>query len=533
MSQKISPIPNSFDNLCQEAGYYDPTILQQRICGMFQKSSGQDTVYQAGPEDGAAIAALLAALILQKKSTAANETGSKQTLILTSFSGLLKAHAFCSGLKQKEAFKHTPVVIGLTKDAKEDLPFLQKQAGILISSPERLIDHLRRDNLAIHGIRQVFIVDPQLEEQKASSASGTTGNTLLEVTESFYKDLLFIFSKFQKHPVTKLFAPYQTLQDHTSGFLNRPGFVSISDWSQISAKTEIRILDFLTPSQIVESIVSDLQSNLLIFCKDQQQRSAIQSRIDKLGPFITASLFTPEDVLPRITTMVDICVAGQETEEAIRNTLVTLCSHAKVNRCLFLIEAANPNYNATHIQERYPMSSMKHDNPTSEEFEAGKIRLLLEQVKLDKDPDELHRLKKVIRKQIPLRFRSYLYAYLLREALQLEKPQQSRKPRTQKSSGVETRKEKPVKTSFTGDENTATLFVSTGKSRRVFAKDLIQFFSEGLGISESDIQHIKVLANYSFVSVSKPIAEQAIEKLHGTKFRGRAITISYAKKRPE
>jgi len=47
--------------------------------------------------------------------------------------------------------------------------------------------------------------------------------------------------------------------------------------------------------------------------------------------------------------------------------------------------------------------------------------------------------------------------------------------------------------------------------------------------AKEDIGMIRILDNYSFVQVRDSKADEIIKALNGTKFRGRSITVNYAK----
>ena len=134
------------------------------------------------------------------------------------------------------------------------------------------------------------------------------------------------------------------------------------------------------------------------------------------------------------------------------------------------------------------------------------IKTVLKRIKEDENPEELNAIRSLFRKNIPLHSRAYVSAFLLREAAK-------------------------VGGGSTGD--LATLFISIGKNRKVFPKDLNKLFSQELGLKSSDIGTIKILDNYSFVDISESYAQRAIDKLNGTEVRGRKITVNFARKKEE
>lgn len=146
-----------------------------------------------------------------------------------------------------------------------------------------------------------------------------------------------------------------------------------------------------------------------------------------------------------------------------------------------------------------------NNGASHDELLKGKIRSIVKRIKEDADPEELNRLRKLVRRNVPIFLRGYFMAYLLKDA-----------------SG---------KVSVAQDMK--TLFVSIGKNRRVFPRDLSRLFSSTLDIKASSIGNIKVLDNYSFIDVPEPLAQKAISLLDGKDFRGRKITVNHARKKEE
>jgi ATP-dependent RNA helicase DeaD len=143
------------------------------------------------------------------------------------------------------------------------------------------------------------------------------------------------------------------------------------------------------------------------------------------------------------------------------------------------------------------------------EIDGPKFKALLDDVLKrirDEDPHELDAYRALFRKNVPFFLRSYVAAYLLRQA-----------------SGRLGPRQRP--------SQVTTLFVSIGKNRKVFPRDLVLFFVHGAQLSKSNLGDIKILENYSFVEVEEPLAAKVIQQLDGSTFRGRRVSVNFAKKR--
>lgn len=79
------------------------------------------------------------------------------------------------------------------------------------------------------------------------------------------------------------------------------------------------------------------------------------------------------------------------------------------------------------------------------------------------------------------------------------------------------------------EDKAATIFVSIGKARRVFPRDLVGLFVNAAGLDRDRVGDIRVLPNYSFVQIYKDDAEKAIAALNGYKYKGKILAVSYSR----
>jgi RNA recognition motif-containing protein len=158
------------------------------------------------------------------------------------------------------------------------------------------------------------------------------------------------------------------------------------------------------------------------------------------------------------------------------------------------------------FKERIKVDVEKTTPPSEDKVYRGMIQQILKRIKEEEDPDVLNRYRSIVRSNVPLTLRSYFTAYLFKQSLVGE--------RKKKTSA-----------------RLAKLFLSMGKNRRVYPRDLIQLFMDRLKAERAQIHDIKVLDNYSFVEVDASIGERAIRELSGIEFKGRKLAVNYARKR--
>jgi hypothetical protein len=73
------------------------------------------------------------------------------------------------------------------------------------------------------------------------------------------------------------------------------------------------------------------------------------------------------------------------------------------------------------------------------------------------------------------------------------------------------------------------LFISIGKNRRLFPREVISLIMSNSSAAREDIGAIRILDNYSFVQVRDIKADEIIEALNGITFRGRTLAVNFAK----
>ena len=168
--------------------------------------------------------------------------------------------------------------------------------------------------------------------------------------------------------------------------------------------------------------------------------------------------------------------------------------------------------------------SFNREFKINEDQVADFLESAIDKVKTTENVDMLSDLNKLFKKNVPLTVRKYVLAYLLKEALKHyhsfgnnHRDHNERNDRREKSNSRNLRE----RTSNTFSETAApaaeerprhprveipegegtSIFISIGKNRRVYPRDLVGLLIGVAGIDRESIGDIKVLANYSFVQL--------------------------------
>jgi hypothetical protein len=181
---------------------------------------------------------------------------------------------------------------------------------------------------------------------------------------------------------------------------------------------------------------------------------------------------------------------------------------------------------------------------------AAYIKDLVDKIHTEADVELLNAYRSVFRKGTSFFNRSYVAAYLLMQSEAGGKFRASPSRRSGASSSGESparspgflfQKNRSGKDQGKNDEGrvalpeeeSAKLFISIGRNRRVYPREILALISSGTGASRDDVGTIRILDNYSFVQVRNTAAGGIIDALHGKMFRGRSLTVNYAHSRGE
>lgn len=190
--------------------------------------------------------------------------------------------------------------------------------------------------------------------------------------------------------------------------------------------------------------------------------------------------------------------------------------------------------------------STKNDFQINEEQFIAFLEDAVLKVKTEEDPVILTEYKKLFKKVVPLTLRSYIGAYLAKNALGGGTGFRHR-PRRDKFSSRDRRHDnfarnmndeeggsRPKTPRVVIDEADATtIFIGIGRNRHVFPRDLVGLIAQVVQLDRERIGTIKVLENYSFVQLYKEDADKVINTLNGYDYRGRKLAVSFSRKRED
>ncbi|TFG65364.1 MAG: DEAD/DEAH box helicase [Spirochaetales bacterium] len=487
---------------CEESGFLRPTPFQKTIIPYFLQ--GKDIIADVSDSHGRSASVLIALALMLTGADV-----KKKALIITNSEDVLKKIA----VEMRKVFHSHKAeisftVAGLENNIKKEFRQLAKPLQVLAGSSVRVIDHFRRENLSINNVDILVIL------RKEDDSDG-----------GFEKDLLFIHSKIIKKPQTIIYNWGRETPQELSNLLQRPVILSAENWQRNDIQTTFYVVeDSRHKLKALTNILTELGlTKTLIITKPGSAPAALEKNLSSLG---FSCIHSGSHSRNFIDSPADCCIATTKSNlekeiDSIYNLLYYDIQEDKIlhQKALSLLHEGHENPNLILIGtkeelemtdkslEANRMTVKREENPTEKEALEESIKKIISAIKEDADPEELNFFKGLIKKHVPLTLRMYFCAYLFKQF----------------SGSKHTKPSKDMQ----------TLFVSVGKNRSIFPRDLAKFFSTALNINQEEIGSIKILDNYSFIEIATSHAQKAIDQLDGKDFKGRKITVNHARKKEE
>ncbi len=558
----------------RKAGYARPTLLQRRVVPLIY--AGRDLVVEVEGDTGRTAAFILPILVRLKRGRA----GIKAVVATSSAEDSRKVEREFQRFSRLQAGRSASVfALGAEESDRGEHRSLSKQPDVLIGTPSRIIDHIRRGNLDF-SLLQSVVIDRQ------------------EPEPGFADDLRFIFSKLPPRKQVLLFSRALGPEaDGLLGLLRRPVHLSLAAWREAGEKVEesfIEVTQAEKPRAVAALALAEAAGALLVQASGKDYAQKLGRELAGCGLAVQV-LWESQREAEQERIRGEFAEGRRpvlvSTFEAVRRHSMRWVSHvlnadpppdAEAYRpaSVVLEKIISLGSPAQHqqLQERLNVKIQKASLPAEEQVLAGAISDILRRSRSDEDPAELARYLRLVRRHAPLGRRAEVAAFLLKQVYgALASPaaargqQPARKPQAgpvpgsrpapgggraaagtrpaggsraeggsrraggpgakrREASGT---KPPPPAQRAQAEEGFTRLFISVGKSRGVFAKDLAALFSDTLQVNRSRIGDIRVLDNYSFLEIDSALAEKAIAALSGSDLKGKQISVNYARKKED
>lgn len=480
-------------------------LLYRKLTPYLHRS--KDIILETGKDKQYVPAPLLPALTKLKKGVE-----STQVLLINPQGKEVQKTAEAYELAADNRSKFSLVQLGTTKTTKQEAFMLFRKPDIIAGTAERIIDHIRRGNVDLTHIQNCFIFEPDIGE-----------------SQGFNADLQFILTKLNKGCKSIIFTPeiHEPLNE-LHPFLKGPIIIPESQWYTFSPTHIACILpgQGQTLKTLPVIIKKERLKNTIVICNSPKDINPISTELKSQGIKVReisenlseqkkSSTDSAGSNGIYITTIIgkassnirgfsNIIYLSPVPPETYKQNYVLIEDSTKPAKIITFYSQENSNL-ITEMEEKLKMNISRKDYTENKDDIKAKIKEILEKIRLREDPEEMNYYKKLYKKHVPIFLRSYFSAYLLRELAN----NNTVKPRL------------------------TSVFIGAGKNRKVFPKDILQLFTNVPEVEATDVGEIKILDNYSFAEVSAHKAKQVIEQLNGKDFRGKSLTVNFARKKDQ
>ena len=501
-----------------DMGYINPTPIQEQAIPMVLK--GSDLIGQSKTGTGKTASYSLPMI---EKIDMANKKVQALVLCPTRELALQVADEVRKFLKYQEGIKTIAIYGGQSIDTQ--IKMLKKGVQIVIGTPGRILDHMRRKTLKLDQVTMCVLdeADEMLnmgfeEDIEAILKEVSKPRQTVLFSATMNKKILDITKKYLVNP-KKVKIPAEELT------VNEIEQISISMKEAMKSETLMRLIEIYRPQKAivfcntkkrVDDLIEVLKQNnykaeALHGDIKQSTRERIMKRMRK-GEF---QILVATDVVARGIDIQDV--------ELVLNYDVPQEEEYYVHRIGRTGRNGNTGKAFTFVvgKEKSKLQSIK--KYTKARIKEGSIPTLA-QINQIRNAKAIEKIQKVIDKK------EFSNEEILTELLQKNKIEEIAKALITIQYGkpkVEKINEIAIKTK-SGD--IVKLFFNLGKKDNMKVKDFVGSIAANCGIQGQNIGKINILDKFSFVEVPSEYVEDVLQGMKGKQIKGRNCNVEIAGK---
>ncbi len=508
----------------ERKGFEEPTPIQQKIIPRLL-AENKDLVGQA--QTGTGKTAAFGIPIIERIDTQARHT---QALILTPTRELaIQVSEELNSLKGKRSLNIVPIYGGQSINLQ--LRQLHKGVDIVVGTPGRVMDHLKRGSLELSRISYLVLDEADemlnmgfLEDVKVILSSTNPDRTTLLFSATMPQEIKAVAKQHMKNYELVAVESRQVTTDLTDQI-----YFEVSQRDKFEALC--RIID-----------VED-EFYGLVFCRTKVDVDRITSRLQERGYDAEAlhgdiAQAQREQILNRFRRkQVNILIA---TDVAARGIDINDLSHvinyaipqdpdAYVHRIGRTGRAGKEGTAITFITPEEYRKLMAIKRVAKADIRRKSLPKVKEIIEAKRSRINREMLE-VIRKEMPA-----AYLELAEELLEITTPEQAlaallhRLYQNELNPGnYQEINEKPKR----AQQAPTRLFIALGKRDQLSKRLLVEFVSKKSGVEGREINGVEVYNNYSFITVRAEKADQIMHKLNSSR-RDQRPLVTVASKSPK
>lgn len=506
----------------EDMGFEEATPIQSQSISKIMQ--GKDIIGQS--QTGTGKTAAFGIPCLEKIDS---ENKKLQALILcpTRELAIQVSEEFKKLVKYKENIRIIPIYGG--QPIERQIFALKKGAQVIIGTPGRVMDHMRRRTLKMETVKMVVLdeADEMLDmgfrediEQILTKVTSEHQTVLFSATMP--KEILDLTKKFQKEP---------TLIKVTRKELTIPSIEQV--YFEVKEKNKLdaisRLVDLYDPGlsiifcntkKRVDELVEQLQARGY-FAEGlhgdlkQPQRDRVMQKFRSRN----IEILVATDVAARGIDVDDIDIVFNydlpQDEEYYVHRVGRTGRAGKTGKA-FTFVVGKELYKLKDIMKYTKAKIIQQRLPSINDIEEAKINVFVEKLKAVIDDNHLTKYINIVEEIVDDDYNSMdIAAALLKMSLG--------------DLSTNNVKDEDIEDTGSSEESMARLFINVGRKDGIRPKDVLGAIAGETGIPGKVIGTIDIYDNYTFVEVPKEYAKEVLFRMKNNQIKGNKINIEPAK----
>lgn len=443
--------------------------------------------------------------------------------------------------KYKHGISVVPIYGGQPIDRQ--IRALKKGVTIVIGTPGRVIDHIRRKTLKVDNVNMMV-----LDEADEMFDMGFRDDIELVMNQLKEDRQTIFFSATMATEIMKFASRYQNNPEiikvvHKE--LTVPKVEQVYFELKQHMKTEIlsRLLDIYNPKlsivfcntkKKVDELTEELQSrgyfaDGLHGDLKQSQRDTVMNKFRK-G---TIDILVATDVAARGIDVDDIdLVINYDMPQDEEYYVHRIGRTARAGRegMAFSFVAGRDIYKLRDIQRYTKTKIVRKDLPTLKDIEKNYTTIMLDKIKQEIESEDLSKYEKILETLIEEDYTSFDIAAALLKFYMTENRLEGHEELdmvdfTNKASKV-SKKDKQSDYNISG--NSTRMHINIGKKKGVSPRHILGALIEETGIEKRLVGTIDVYDKFTFIEIPSEYTEDVLERLNGARIKGTKVKVEVA-----
>jgi ATP-dependent RNA helicase DeaD len=431
--------------------------------------------------------------------------------------------------KYKSGIRVLPVYGG--QSIERQIQVLKKGVNIVIGTPGRVMDHIRRKTLKLDGIKRIVLDEAdEMFDMGFREDIEEVINLLPEHRQSIFfsatmdKEIIKFAKKFQNNPkivkvvhkeltVPKIEQYYfEVKQSMKTETLSRLIDIYNPKLSLVFCNTKRRVDELVIQLQARGYFADALHGDL-----KQAQRDRVMDKF-RTG---TIDILVATDVAARGIDVDDVDVVfnydiPQDEEYYVHR--IGRTARAGRSGKAFSFAVGKDIYKLRDIQRYTKTKIIRKNIPTISDVEESKTNILLEKIKYEMENGELSKYEKVLQILVEQEYNSLDIAAALLK-LYIGESKRNENEEIDVEDNIQD----------TGAESgMARLFINIGKNQHIRPGDIVGAITGETNLSGKLIGKIDMFDKYTFVEVPREYAKEVLFSLKDNRIKGKKINIEPA-----